>query len=75
MNRSLSKLQRQLQAEGTNYMEIREETRKSLGEHYLRAQKLSVGEIAFLLGFSDQSNFSRAFKRWTGVTPRQFQAD
>jgi AraC-like DNA-binding protein len=34
-----------------------------------------MNEIAFLLGFSDQSNFSRAFKRWTGMTPRQFQSD
>jgi len=75
MHRSLSKLQRQLQAEGTNYMEIRENTRQSLGEQYVREQKLSMNEIAFLLGFSDQSNFSRAFKRWTGVTPRQFQGD
>jgi AraC-like DNA-binding protein len=75
MHRSLSKLQRQLHAEGTSYMEIREDTRQSLGEKYVRERKLSMNEIAFLLGFSDQSNFSRAFKRWTGMTPRQFQSD
>jgi len=35
--------------------------------------KLSLAEVAFILGFSDQSNFSRAFKRWTGSSPNEYK--
>ena len=71
--RSTSTLQRQLTAEGTNYRDILESTRRSLAEHYLREGGYSQAEIAFMIGFSDQSNFARAFKRWTGMSPGQFQ--
>lgn len=73
MNRSLSTLQRQLQNEGMSYQSIRDETRNSLAQEYVREANLSLSQIAYLLGFSDQSNFSRAFKRWTGQTPREFR--
>lgn len=72
MNRSLSTLQRQLSQEGTSYQEIRDETRRELATAYVRESKLSLSQIAYMLGFSDQSNFSRAFRRWTGVPPRKF---
>jgi len=72
MNRSLSTLQRQLHQEGTSYQEIRDETRRQLATEYVRESKLTLSQIAYLLGFSDQSNFSRAFRRWTGVPPREF---
>jgi AraC-like DNA-binding protein len=72
LNRSLSTLQRQLSQEGTSYQEIRDETRHQLATEYVRESKLSLSQIAYMLGFSDQSNFSRAFKRWTGVPPRDF---
>jgi AraC-like DNA-binding protein len=74
LNKSLSSLQRQLRAEGTTYREIRNETRKSLAQDYVREGKYSLSQIAYLLGFSDQSNFSRAFKRWTGATPGEYRA-
>lgn len=74
LNRSPSTLQRQLQGEGLNYRQVLEETQRGLAETYLRENKHSYAQIAFLLGFSDQSNFSRAFKRWTSMTPGQFQA-
>jgi AraC-like DNA-binding protein len=74
LHRSTSTLQRQLQAEGTSYRDILDDTRKSLAEEYLRQRKLSHSQIAYLLGFSDQSNFSRAFKRWTSSSPREFQS-
>jgi len=71
--RSTSTLQRQLTSEGTNYRDILESTRRNLAEHYLRDGDYSQAEIAFMIGFSDQSNFARAFKRWTGMSPGQFQ--
>ncbi|MDH3978066.1 MAG: AraC family transcriptional regulator [Gammaproteobacteria bacterium] len=73
MHRSLSTLQRQLQHEGTSYQEIKDETRQKLAEDYVQESKLSLSQIAYMLGFSDQSNFSRAFKRWTGVTPKDYR--
>ena len=73
LHRSPSTLQRQLQSEGTSYREVLEDTRSVLAKDYLRDGKYSHAQIAYLLGFSDQSNFSRAFKRWTGCGPREFQ--
>jgi AraC-like DNA-binding protein len=73
LNRSASTLHRQLQAEGMSYRDVLESTRRSLAEEYLRDGKHSQAQIAYLLGFSDQSNFSRAFKRWTLMSPSQFQ--
>jgi AraC-like DNA-binding protein len=74
LNRSTSTLQRQLQAEGMSYRDVLESTRRSLAENYLSDNKHSQAQIAYMLGFSDQSNFSRAFKRWTSLSPRQYQA-
>ena len=73
LNRSTSSLQRQLQSEGLNYRDVLESTRRSLAENYLRDKKHSYAQIAYLIGFSDQSNFSRAFKRWTSLSPKQYQ--
>jgi len=73
MNRSLSTLQRQLNVEGTTYQELRDDTRRHLAEDYVQEKRLALSQIAYLLGFSDQSNFSRAFKRWTGQSPRDFR--
>jgi AraC-like DNA-binding protein len=74
LNRSTSTLQRQLQAEGLSYREVLDKTRRSLAENYLIDNRHSHAQIAFLLGFSDQSNFSRAFKRWTSMSPGQYYA-
>ena len=73
LNRSSSTLQRQLQSEGLTYRNVLEDTRRSLAEDYLKGRKHSHAQIAYLLGFSDQSNFSRAFKRWTRLSPREYQ--
>ena len=73
MNRSASTLQRQLAEEGLTYREVLESTRRSLAEDYLADGKHSQAQIAYMLGFSDQSNFSRAFKRWTNMSPKQYQ--
>lgn len=74
LGRSRSSLQRQLNDEGVSYRDILDSTRQDLAESYLREKRYSHAQIAFMLGFSDQSNFSRAFKRWTSSSPREFQA-
>ena len=71
LHQSTSTLQRRLRQEGTSYQALLDETRRELALDYLRDGKHSIADIAFLLGFSDQSNFTRAFRRWTGTTPRQ----
>jgi len=73
MNRSKSTLQRQLSAEGTSYRDILESTRRALAKRYLEEGEHTQAQIAFMTGFSDQSNFARAFKRWTGVSPGQYR--
>jgi AraC-like DNA-binding protein len=67
-------LQRRLGEEGTNFRALLEETRRDLAMQYLRASDLSMNEITYLLGFSEPANFTRAFRRWTGVTPSRFRA-
>ncbi|HYC56158.1 MAG TPA: AraC family transcriptional regulator [Candidatus Binatia bacterium] len=66
-------LQRRLKDEGTTYQELLDRTRRQLAEQYLREGSLSVCEVTFRLGFSDQSAFTRAFKRWTGLAPGEFR--
>jgi AraC-like DNA-binding protein len=62
-------LQRRLKDEQTTFNAIREDVRRELAQRYL-ADGLAIAEISFLLGFSEPSAFFRAFKRWTGTTPR-----
>lgn len=62
-------LYRRLRAEGVSYEKLLDELRHRMALHYLRSKKVSVNEAAYLVGFSDPSAFSRAFKRWTGGSP------
>ncbi len=63
-------LYRKLKAEGTSFEKLLDELRHTLALQYLGGRKVSVNETAYLLGFSDPASFSRAFKRWTGMSPR-----
>jgi AraC-like DNA-binding protein len=74
LHRSVSTLQRQLSAEGVTYRQVLEETRASLARELILEQRYSLSQIAYLLGFADQANFSRAFKRWTGESPGRFRS-
>ena len=65
---------RRLKAEGTSFEKLLDELRQTLALHYLAGRKVSVNETAYLVGFSDPAAFSRAFKRWTGSSPRGFIA-
>ena len=52
-----------------------DESRRQLAEHLLSKSQYPLNEIAFLTGFSEQSAFNRAFKRWAGTTPRSYRLD
>jgi AraC-like DNA-binding protein len=65
---------RKLKAEGTTFAKLLDDLRQKLALHYLDGNKVSVNEAAYLVGFSDPSAFSRAFKRWTGTSPRAARA-
>jgi AraC-like DNA-binding protein len=66
-------LYRQLKTEGVTFEEVLDELRHKLALHFLAGKKVSVNETAYLVGFSDPAAFSRAFKRWTGMSPRDAQ--
>lgn len=70
---SARKLQRQLESAGTTFYTLLNETREDLAKKFLRDQDTSMTEIAYLLGFSENSAFSRAFKQWMGVSPSQYR--
>ncbi len=73
MGMSGRSLQRILKSSGTNFRELTEKVRKSLSKHYLTQTDISLNEIAFMLGYSDQSAFSRAARGWFGVSPRTYR--
>jgi AraC-like DNA-binding protein len=66
-------LHRRLKAQGQSFRSILEQAQRQLAEGLLRKSQHSIAEIAFLTGFSEQSAFNRAFKRWTGQTPAAFR--
>ena len=66
-------LQRKLKEEGTTFKELLDETRRELAKAYVNDTSLSFSEITYLLGFSEQSNFTRAFKRWQGQSPSAYR--
>lgn len=66
---STRSLQRRLREEGTSFSALLTAVRRELAERYVRERRLPVTEISYMLGFSDVSSFSRAFKRWTGRSP------
>ena len=68
-------LQRKLKDEGTSFIDLLQDARLSLARKYLAQPQRSIVEIAYLLGFSEPSTFSRAFKRWTGHAPAEYRAE
>lgn len=70
----LSAIQRELHYDGMSYSTLVENTRRDLALSYVRQRQLSFSEIAFLVGYSELSAFSRAVRRWTGFSPRALRA-
>ena len=66
-------LQRRLKQEGTSFGELLDWLRRGMAQACLEDEQISISEVSYLLGFSEQSAFHRAFKRWTGSTPVQFR--
>ncbi len=67
-------LQRSLSSEGWTFNTLVERARRSLAEQLLEDPNRPLADVAFMTGFSEQSTFSRAFRRWYGVTPGTFRS-
>jgi AraC-like DNA-binding protein len=72
---SVRTLSRRLDAEGTSFRQILESVREELALAHLRNAAVEIGEVAFLLGYSELSAFHRWFKRRTGRTPLEFRRE
>jgi len=66
-------LSRKLHGEQTAFLNMLDELRAELAQRYLAERELPMSKIAWLLGYREVSSFTHAFRRWTGLTPRQFR--
>lgn len=66
-------LQRRLSERGHSFQSLVDESRRELARRLLRDTAYSLADVAFMTGFSEQSAFTRAFKRWAGQTPRSYR--
>ncbi|WP_240343977.1 AraC family transcriptional regulator [Paenibacillus sp. SYP-B3998] len=72
---SVRSIQAKLKQEDTTYQDLIHRVRRELAVGYLAKAEYKVAEVAYLLHFSEPSAFQSAFKKWTGVTPRQYRMD
>lgn len=68
-------LQRRLSQEGHTYQSLVDDARRKLATRLVGRGHISLSEVAYMTGFSDQSSFTRAFKRWAGQTPRSYRLE
>jgi AraC-like DNA-binding protein len=74
LNQSARSLQRHLRDLGFSYNALADEVRAATARLYLEQPDIAISEVAYLLGYADQSTFNRAYKRWTGSTPARSRA-
>lgn len=67
-------LQHRLKREGVCFRSLLDEVRHQAAMHYLSNLELSLSDIAFLLGYAEQTPFQKAFRRWTGRSPGEYRA-
>jgi AraC-like DNA-binding protein len=72
MSISVRTLQKRLEGEGVVFSDLLREIRQRLAKKYLR-ENYSVEQITYLLGFSEPSVFRKSFKKWLGVTPKEYR--
>jgi AraC-like DNA-binding protein len=72
LHMSARSLHRRLKQEGVVFRDVLKDVRMNLAKRYLNEQKMTLPETALMLGYSEQSAFTRAFKSWFGVTPSQY---
>lgn len=68
-------LQRRLREESVSFTTLVDKVRCEMATHYLQQRQLPISEMALLLGYSEVSAFSRAFRRWFGISPRQWRQE
>jgi AraC-like DNA-binding protein len=68
-------LRRKLSAEGISYQQIKDNLRSDLANKLLANRSLTIGQVAKQLNFSEPRAFTRAFKQWSGLTPREYRAE
>ena len=68
-------LKRRLQARGTSFRQLVEQIRQAIARQHLQQSTLSLSELAYKLGYSEPSAFTRAFKRWFGVAPSKWKQE
>lgn len=73
LNISRRTLQRRLSERDTQFVQVLQGVRSDMAMQYLTDERLSITDIAFLLGYGDQGSFSSAFKVWHGVSPRDYR--
>jgi AraC-like DNA-binding protein len=74
LNMSRRSLQRRLAESDATYQSLLDDTRRDLALRYIQDPARSATDITFLLGYSQQSALTRAFKRWTGLSPSQYRS-
>jgi AraC-like DNA-binding protein len=74
MAMSARTLQRRLDGEGTTFAAVLDDTRRELAGAYMAQRDVALADVSYLLGFSEQSAFTRAFQRWHGVAPSRYAA-
>ncbi|MEH6589680.1 MAG: AraC family transcriptional regulator [Halioglobus sp.] len=72
LNLTTATLRRRLRGEGSSYQQLKDDIRRDTAIHNLSRGTLSMDQVAESVGFSEPTSFFRAFKRWTGVTPRAY---